>query len=137
MSENLAKLYRAHNPEPESADDYMEDLHPDERKAYAKMLAEAKQNGVTLANEGKGGLPPSKVLGILRRDRWACKRCGDGKDNLSVHHKGHMENPKSKWLAKKGKSNDDNNIVAMCESCHDAVHQEDRAEEPEKEPAEE
>jgi len=43
-------------------------LPPEESKALAKMQDEAKQRGVTLASGGKGGLPPSLVLGIFRRD---------------------------------------------------------------------
>jgi len=121
MSENLARVYKAHNPREEEE----APLHPDEKRALARMQAEAKKNGATLASEGKGGLPPSLALGVFRRDGWVCKKCG-GRENLSLHHKGHLENPGFKWLKNKGKSNDPNNIVTICEGCHDAIHEEDR-----------
>lgn len=101
------------------------ELHPHEKNALAKLQAEAKAKGATLANGGKGGLPPSLVLGVFRRDKYACKRCGKQKD-LSVHHKGGIV--ESKWLSKKGHKNDPNNISVICTKCHDAIHQEAKRE---------
>lgn len=96
---------------------------PGEQRAYKKLLAEAEEHGATLANEGKGGLPSSLVLGVFRRDEYRCKRCGL-RENLSLHHKGGIV--KSKWLSKKGHSNDPNNIAVICDKCHDDIHEEAR-----------
>ena len=117
MSEALAKVMRAKKGEqPQS-----------ERRALENLRQEAKEAGASLQSDGEGGLPSSLVLGVMRRDEYKCKRCGK-RENLSVHHKGHLENPVSRWLKKKGKSNDENNIVTICGACHDAIHNEDRAE---------
>lgn len=123
MSENLAKWVKLKTQKPD--EEGAKPLHPDENKALKKLQREAKAAGATLATEGKGGLNPSLVLGIMRRDEFRCKKCGK-QENLSVHHKGHLENPTSKWLAKKGKSNDPNAISTICASCHDDIHEEDR-----------
>ena len=105
------------------------DLAPDEQRALAKMQREAKAAGATLATGGEGGLPPSMVLGAMRRDGFKCKRCG-GQSNLSVHHKAHLDNPSPK-MKRLGESVDQRNdpkaIVTICENCHDGVHDEDRA----------
>lgn len=98
---------------------------PDESGALNKLRKEAKEKGATLATNGEGGLPSSQVLGVMRRDGYKCKRCGK-KENLSIHHKGHLLNPASKWLVKKATSNDSNNLVTICEECHDAIHKDDR-----------
>jgi 5-methylcytosine-specific restriction endonuclease McrA len=107
-------------------------LNASERAALRKLREEARLNGVTLSNGGKGGLPPSLVLGVMRRDEWTCKVHGDRGEGenggLQVHHKGGLENPNSAWLKAKGKSNDPNNIVTLCARAHDEVHDRDRAE---------
>jgi 5-methylcytosine-specific restriction endonuclease McrA len=106
-----------------------EELRPGERKALWKLRAEAQEVGSHLASGGKGGLPPSLVLGVMRRDKYRCKTCGvlGTKDNgLSVHHKGGIV--ESKWLSKKGHANDPNNIVSICERCHDRLHEKAREE---------
>lgn len=126
MSRALASLARA------KGDRKKERLPDDERRALEKTKAEAKRAGASLSNPG-GGLRPSLVLGVFRRDGWRCKRCG-GRENLGVHHKGGLKNPVSVWLQRKGRCNVMNNIVTLCEKkldggpgCHDAVHEEDRA----------
>jgi hypothetical protein len=109
------------------------ELNDNEKRALEKMRAEAKEAGATLASDGEGGLSPSLVLGVMRRDGFKCKKCGTNK-NIGVHHKGGLENPKSKWLKKKGHDNDPNNLVTICEKtkdgpgCHDDIHVEDRKE---------
>lgn len=123
MSENLAKWVKLKTQKPDENEE--KPLHPDESKALKKLQREAKAAGATLATGGKGGLSPSLVLGVMRRDEFKCKKCGK-QEMLSVHHKGHLENPASKWLAKKGKSNDPNAIATICASCHDDIHEEDR-----------
>lgn len=100
-----------------------EEHSPAEEKAFAKIRSEAKEAGATLLSDGEGGLPPSLVLGVLRRDKFTCKTCGK-KKNISLHHKGGVV--ESKWLSKKGHSNDPNNIATICEECHNRVHEEAR-----------
>ena len=98
----------------------------EERAALRTIRMEAAQNGATLHSDGEGGLPSTLVLGVFRRDKWRCKKCG-GAHDLLVHHKAGLENPTSRWLQRKGKSNDPNNIVTLCDKCHDQIHDEDRA----------
>lgn len=98
-------------------------LPPGEEKALAKLQREAKQNGATLATGGKGGLPPSLVLGVMRRDKYRCKTCGT-KKNISMHHKGGIV--RSKWLSEMGHSNDPANLVTICPTCHDKEHEQAR-----------
>jgi hypothetical protein len=96
---------------------------PGEERALKKLQQEAKANGATLATGGKGGLPPSLVLGVMRRDKFRCKSCGT-KENLSLHHKGGIV--RSKWLSEMGHSNDPANIVTICPKCHDREHEQAR-----------
>jgi hypothetical protein len=125
MSDALAKVMRDKRRE-----EPKQQLPAQEQAALDKMRTEAEENGATLASNGEGGLPPSLVLGVFRRDKWQCKGCG-GSEMLSLHHKGHLEHPNSAWLKAKGKSNDPNNLVTLCDECHDRVHQRDRAEDGE------
>jgi len=126
MSEALAKVMRAKKGE-------QREPPQSEQRALENLRQEAKDAGATLANNGEGGLPSSLVLGVMRRDGFRCKRCSS-QENLTVHHKGHLENPASRWLRKKGRSNDENNIVTLCAGprkdgspgCHDDIHEEDR-----------
>jgi hypothetical protein len=98
-----------------------------EQRALDKIRSEAKKAGATLLTDGEGGLPSSTVLGVMRRDEYKCKRCGS-QENLSIHHKGGLENPVSRWLKKKGHSNTQDNLVTICGRCHDNIHEEDREE---------
>jgi hypothetical protein len=104
-------------------------LKPEERKALWTMRREAKERGSLLTSGGKGGLPPSLVLGVMRRDKYRCKSCGrkGTKENggIGIHHKGGIV--ESKWLSAKGHSNDPNNLVTICNSCHDEEHEKARA----------
>lgn len=102
-----------------------DELSSAEAKALERVQAEAAAKGATLLTNGKGGLPPSIVLGVMRRDEYRCKRCG-GREGLSIHHKGGVV--ASKWLSKKGHSMDFNNLTTICGKCHDAVHQQARDE---------
>lgn len=126
MSEALAKLAKLRRPQEKE-----KPLHADEQKALKKLQDEAKAAGATLATGGKGGLPPSHVLGIMRRDEFKCKKCGTQK-MLSVHHKGHLKNPVSRWLKKKGSDDSENNTVTICADCHDDIHQEDNKQSQQK-----
>jgi cytochrome c553 len=121
MSNAVVRLVKNRKPDRSQEDK----LGENEQKALAKLQAEAKQQGATLATGGKGGLPPSLVLGVMRRDEYKCKKCGESKD-LSVHHKAGTPNLVSRAMRRKGHSNDPNNLVTVCAGCHDDVHQEDR-----------
>lgn len=106
-------------------------LNPNERAALRAIRREAHRAGSYLSSGGKGGLPPSLVLGVLRRDHFKCKVCGELGDKeanggVGVHHKGGI--PESRWLRNKGHSNDPNNIVSICAHCHDNVHEKAREE---------
>jgi len=126
MSETLAKWAKL-TGKLEKKDSSGPPLGEEESKALAKLQELAKQSGATLASDGKGGLPPSLVLGVMKRDRFTCKVCGLQED-IGVHHKGGVDHPGSKWLAKKGHQNTPDNLVTICDACHDNVHEQDRAE---------
>lgn len=96
-----------------------------ERAVVERTREEAAAHGATLHSGGEGGLPPSLALGVFRRDGWRCKRCG-GADDLSLHHKGGIF--ASTWLRAKGHANTPNNLAVMCNRCHDAIHEQARAE---------
>lgn len=103
-------------------------LPVEEQKALERLQTEAKNRGVFLTTGGRGGIPPSIVLGILRRDEWKCKRCGtDGADRggLGIHHKGGVS--LSARLVALGTRTSRSNLVTLCKECHDAIHDEDRA----------
>jgi 5-methylcytosine-specific restriction endonuclease McrA len=129
MGDALAKLASAENRRSDRA--RRDSLNANERAALRSIRREARRAGSYLSSGGKGGLPPSLVLGVLRRDRFQCKVCGelgnkDTNGGIGVHHKGGI--PESKWLAHKGHSNDPNNIVSICANCHDNVHEKAREE---------
>lgn len=125
-SESLAKWKRDNDRKNRGRPE----LSREERHALHKLRMEAKERGARLASQGRGGLSPSLALTVFRRDDYTCKACGrrgDESGGLQLHHKGHLQNPASVWLERKGKSNESNNIVTICTSCHDRVHDEDRA----------
>lgn len=105
-------------------------LSAEERKALGKLRREAKQAGAKLKNGGKGGLSPSLVLKVFRRDGFTCKKHGDkGQGDfggLELHHKGGIV--ESEWLSKKGHKNEPNNLVVICAKGHDEVHEKARSE---------
>lgn len=102
-------------------------LSPQEARALDVLRAEAAAHGATLKTNGVGGLPPSLVLGVMRRDEYRCHRCGRTDHPLDVHHKGDLLHPASRWLASQGKANTPANLVTVCAQCHDEIHAEDRA----------
>lgn len=120
MSEALAKMARARRR------GRVASLPVDERRALHRMRVEAAARGAVLRTSGVGGIPASLALGTYRRDGWRCKRCG-GTSGLSLHHKGGASTAR-RWLGR-GKRCDYNNLVVLCGSCHDAVHDEARAQE--------
>jgi len=114
-----AKTYMTARNERKDDRAKQDELPAPEAKALERLRDEAAAKGATLATGGKGGLPPSLVLGVMRRDEYRCKRCGERK-SLSLHHKGGIV--ASKWLSKKGHKLDPNNIATICSNCHDAIH---------------
>lgn len=125
MGEAAARYMAARNGERKEDRARQDELPAPEAKALERVRDEAHAKGATLLTGGKGGLAPSLVLGIMRRDGYRCKRCG-GREGLSVHHKGGIV--ASKWLSMKGHRMDFNNLTTICGPCHDAIHQEARAE---------
>lgn len=101
-----------------------------ERMALHKMRREAREAGAVLKSGGKGGLPASLVLAVMRRDEFKCKVHGDRGEGehggLEVHHKGGIV--ESRWLSQKGHKNELNNIVTICNKGHNEIHNKARAE---------
>lgn len=121
-------------------------MAPLERKALWKMRIEARKAGTLLKEYGRGGLPASLVYGVMRRDGFHCKVCGElgSKENggLSIHHKAqHIRDPKVQKKGvlanEEGRRNDPSQMIAICDRCHDNVHEEDRDENPGKPDADE
>ena len=98
-------------------------LEANEQRALELLRKGAEKASATLANDGKGGLPPSLVLHVMRRDHYTCKRCGT-RENLIVHHKGGIV--RSERLSEMGHRNVPQNIVTVCEKCEDAQHEQAR-----------
>ena len=116
---DVLKRFAATIPKPAPADG-------GEARALERMRAEAAAAGATLAKEGKGGLPSSTALGVFRRDRYQCKKCG-GRDNLELHHKGDLKHPPSLRLARMSVGLDPKTIAVVCARCHDDIHRADEA----------
>lgn len=116
---DLAARYMQHRKKPEPQ------LSDNEAKALKRLQSEAAAQGATLHSKGYGGIPPSMVLGLMRRDEWRCKRCGTQED-LSVHHKGGVVS--SKWISRIGHRNQPNALAVICHSCHDDIHDKAREE---------
>lgn len=123
------------------------------RKSKAESLGivkqiqeEAKKNGATLANDGKGGLDPKMALKVFQRDGWKCgvPNCTTSKENLDLDHiGGHplelKDDPEAyAWLKKeseKGKQDDGGKgLHVLCKRHHDAVHSRERSLEQGNEP---
>lgn len=107
-------------------------------KVVATIQREAKENGVTLANNGKGGLDPNLALKVFRRDEWMCQvpNCKTAQENLDLDHiGGHAheleEDPEAaQWLkdeADKGKQDSLDGLHCLCRRHHDMVHERERA----------
>lgn len=102
-------------------------LSPQESKDLGTLRSEAKKAGSFLATGGKGGLSPTLVLQVMRRDKFTCKACGKKgtPDNgITVHHRGGIIASQS--LSDKGHESKPNNVVTLCEHCHDNMHEKAR-----------
>lgn len=128
MTDNVKK-WIAHRKR-EEAKEGRDKKTPADRAAYRTLRAEARAHGAVLANGGRGGLPASFVLKIMRRDGYVCKVHGDkgeGKNGgLTLHHKGGVV--ESEWLNKKGHKSELNNLVVLCTRAHNAIHEKAREE---------
>jgi hypothetical protein len=120
MSEVLKRFLGRQKDEPAAErPEWERGLNEQEQKALSLLRSEAKKAGATLAHDGEGGLPPSLVLHVMRRDEFTCKRCGT-QENLIVHHKGGIV--RSDRLSQMGHRNVPQNIVTVCEPCEDKQH---------------
>lgn len=125
MGEALQRWYK-----PPKQEQDRKELSREERRDLHRLRMGAKKAGALLASSGRGGLSPSLARSIFERDEYRCKTCGgNGQESggLELHHKGHLENPTSRWLEKQGKANTPANLTTICGNCHDRVHEEDRA----------
>ena len=55
----------------------------------------------------------SRREAVLHRDNYTCQCCGKKHTRLEVHHI---------IFRSKGDTNDENNLIAVCKECHDAIH---------------
>ena len=119
---DLAARYMSYRRKPQPKPSAEED------KALARMQGEAEKHGATLHSQGQGGLPSSVVLGIFRRDEWHCHKCGTRED-LTIHHKADvLASPYLRRLHKVASRTDPRNLATICHKCHDAIHEQSRAE---------
>ena len=117
MSELLTNAYRLFH------DRKFNSLPEPEQKAHLITIDEAEKADATLHNPMATGIPPSLALGVYRRDLWRCPRC-QGAEGLQIHHKGGLKYTHWRDVGKKNKRG---NLVTICKSCHDSIHDEDRA----------
>lgn len=61
-----------------------------------------------------------KRLEIFQRDDWRCKRCGDTKSELNVHHKRYKRGYEPWEYA-------DHYLETLCRPCHTGHHEEEKA----------
>lgn len=120
MSHVLLRWMRARDKGPKKP------ISKEERRALFHLRREAKQHGSKLKNKGKGGLSSSLALHVMRRDQYCCKVCGgrgtDDGNGLTLHHKGGIV--ESKWLSRQGHKDAPNNLVTICDRCHNRIHEE-------------
>jgi hypothetical protein len=102
-------------------------------KIVATIQREAKENGATLANGGKGGLDPALALKVFRRDKFRCTNedCPTPKKDLDLDHiSGHK-----KEIA--GHVDKVAALHVLCRKCHvgkNGVHARENAIEEGKKP---
>ena len=134
-----AAAYAKSKQKPKPQDPPKKKLSGQERNALKKLRREAKAAGATLETNGEGGLPPSLVLGRMRRDKWRCtnEHCPNPKKNLTVDHiSGHpkeiAQDPEARGRKdlKRGIAlghvDNIDAIHTICARCHDAVHDRER-----------
>lgn len=130
MSEATRRLAKAKDDLDAVADEKrqeQDDAEEPEQEARVrkKIIAETERAGATLGRpDAKGGLPPSLVLGMLRRDKFRCKACG-AREDLGPHHIGGICS--SERTSRLGHQNKLSNLTTLCEDCHDKAHEDARA----------
>lgn len=116
-----------------------DELPPGEAKALAILRKEAKAEGSKLATGGKGGLPPSLVLNVMRRANYRCEydgfpgeakkaRCNElgteANGGITVHHKGGI--PATAALSNAGHTTTPKNLATLCGMHHTLLHEKAR-----------
>jgi len=69
----------------------------------------------TYAEKLKSPLWQKKRLEIMNRDDFICKKCGDTKTQLHVHH--------LEYTAKYPWDESDENLISLCSECHSAIEE--------------
>lgn len=103
----------------------------DAPKLLKTIQAEAKANGATLAQGGKGGVDPKIALALFRKAKWRCgnKHCPSPKKNITLDHiSGHPKEIAADPEARKrgdlkkgiamGHVNKESALGVLCENCH-------------------
>lgn len=72
--------------------------HKQRRPSYAELLRRPEWQ--------------RKRLEIMKRDGWACRRCGDEKSTFNVHHRRYFKG-RAPW------EYDGDDLVTLCEFCHE------------------
>jgi hypothetical protein len=132
--------YARSTEKPQQRDHGKPPLNAQERMALKKIRREARLAGATLENNGEGGLAPSLVLGIMRRDHFSCCNddCPTPKKNITIDHiSGHADEIAADPKARKRKDlkrgiaaghvNKMEALHTICAQCHDRVHDRERA----------
>jgi len=90
------------------------ELSPEDEKVVEKMNVEADSLGASLADGGRGGLPPETALKAFRLGGYRCEACGT-RENLTLHHRKHTEG---------GPEQDDvpANLQVLCLADHEREH---------------
>ncbi len=126
MSKAL-RTYLRHVKRQEQGDQKL--LSAEERLSLHRLRHEAHRAGAKLKDYGRGGLSPSLVLSVCRRDGFRCKIHGDRGEaengGLTIHHKSGIV--ESEWASKKGHKNEKQNLVVLCDRAHDELHNRARA----------
>jgi len=85
-----------------------------ERKSQTKVHCSERCSAYSKADYYHDG----NYIPCLKRDRFACRKCGS-ETKLHVHHIDHSGGEN----VKKGLANNNlDNLITFCESCHSAVH---------------
>ena len=111
-----------------------------DQQVVATIQREAKEHGATLAHDGKGGLDPRIALATFRKAGFACENpyCPTPKEALDLDHEaGHRReifdslkqwnNPELRAATKTDDPKDPRFIHVLCEKCHTAAHERERA----------
>jgi hypothetical protein len=113
VSHTLAEYMRLRQRAYKAAPEFKRTLSQEERKALHSLRQEARRAGARLDRPGRGGLQPSLVLAVLRRDQFACRGgCQEHAGGLTVHH------------VRPDGGNQMGNLHTLCQGAHDREHAE-------------